>query len=169
MSIIYTALLEFAQFGKWEGKFQRFVWTLFNGFLICLLKLYTTMLFGYKKILKSSVNFTFFFFFFLSTMRCLELAGYIQKTHLSHITLTLVIIQTGIDHKDSKSLPQNTTEFSVFKLKTSKSNSNGSFQKWDAKFHFAILNSVLVPLNNVFALMVSAKMGCHFNNSMFFY
>ena len=40
----------------------------------------------------------------------------------------------------------------------SKSNSNGSCQKWGAKCHFATLNSVFSP-------MVGTKMGCHFNNS----
>ena len=49
-----------------------------------------------------------------------------------------------------------------------KSNSNGSCQKWGAKCHFATLNSVLSPLNSVFAPMVGAKLGCHFNNLMFF-
>ena len=49
-----------------------------------------------------------------------------------------------------------------------KSNSNGSCQKRDAKCHFATLNSVLPPMNSVFALMVGVKMGCHYNNSMFF-
>ena len=33
-----------------------------------------------------------------------------------------------------------------------------------AKCHFATLNSVLAPMNSVFAQMVGAKMGCHFNN-----
>ena len=36
--------------------------------------------------------------------------------------------------------------------------------KKDVKCHFAILNSVLAPLNSIFALIVGAKMGCHFNN-----
>ena len=49
-----------------------------------------------------------------------------------------------------------------------KSNSNGSCQKRGAKYHFATLNSVLAPMNNVFAPMVDVKMGCYFNNSMFF-
>ena len=48
-----------------------------------------------------------------------------------------------------------------------KSNSNRSCQKWDAKCHFTTLNSVLGPLISVFAPMVGAKIGCHFNNSMF--
>ena len=49
-----------------------------------------------------------------------------------------------------------------------KSNSNGSCQKWGVKCHFATLNSVLAPLNSVFAPMVGAKLGCHFNNLMLF-
>ena len=49
-----------------------------------------------------------------------------------------------------------------------KSNSNGSFQKRGAKCHFTTLNSVLAPMNSVFTPMVGVKMGCHFNNSMFF-
>ena len=48
------------------------------------------------------------------------------------------------------------------------SNSNGSCQKWGAKYHFVTLNSVLASMNSVFTPMVGAKMGCHFNNSMFF-
>ena len=59
------------------------------------------------------------------------------------------------------------TEFSV--LPVTKSNSNGSCQKWGVKCHFTTLNSVLALLNSVFAPMVGAKMGCHFNNLMFFY
>ena len=31
-----------------------------------------------------------------------------------------------------------------------------------------ILNSVLTLINSVFVPMVGVKMGCHFNNSMFF-
>ena len=45
----------------------------------------------------------------------------------------------------------------------------GSCQKWGAKCHFTTLNSVLAPLNSVFAPIVGAKMRCHFNNSIFFY
>ena len=48
------------------------------------------------------------------------------------------------------------------------SNYNGSCQKWGVKYYFAILNSVLATLNSLFAPMVGAKMGCHFNNSIFF-
>ena len=48
------------------------------------------------------------------------------------------------------------------------SNSNGSCQKWSAKCHFITLNSILITINNVFALKVGTKIGCHFNNSMFF-
>ena len=36
------------------------------------------------------------------------------------------------------------------------------------KCHFATLNSVLASMNSVFTPMVGVKMGCHFNNSMFF-
>ena len=59
----------------------------------------------------------------------------------------------------------------ISKLQTGKgeSNSNESCKKWDVKCHFTTLNSVLTPINSVFAPMVSVKMGCHFNNSMFFY
>ena len=46
---------------------------------------------------------------------------------------------------------------------------NRSFQKRGAKCHFVTLNIVLAPMNNVFAPMVDVKMGCYFNNSMFFY
>ena len=53
-------------------------------------------------------------------------------------------------------------------IKNAKSNSNESCQKWGVKYHFTTLNSVLTPLNSAFPLMVGAKMGCHFNNSMFF-
>ena len=49
------------------------------------------------------------------------------------------------------------------------SNSNGSCQKRGVKCHFTILNSVLTPLNSAFPPMIGAKMGCHFNNSIFFY
>ena len=49
-----------------------------------------------------------------------------------------------------------------------KSNSNGSYQKRGVKYHFATLNSVLAPMNSVFAPMIGVKIGCHFNNSMFF-
>ena len=48
------------------------------------------------------------------------------------------------------------------------SNSNGSCQKRGVKCHFATLNSVLALMNSVFAPMVDVKMGCYFNNSMFF-
>ena len=34
---------------------------------------------------------------------------------------------------------------------------------------FYNLNSVLVPMNNIFTLIVGVKIRCHFNNSMFFY
>ena len=37
-----------------------------------------------------------------------------------------------------------------------------------AKCHFATLNKVLTLINSVFAPMVGAKMGYHFNNLMFF-
>ena len=40
--------------------------------------------------------------------------------------------------------------------------------KKDAKCHFIILNSVLIPMNNVFVLMADVKIGCYFNNSIFF-
>ena len=53
-------------------------------------------------------------------------------------------------------------------LYVAKSNSNGSCQKKGAKCHFVTLNSVLTPMNSVFVPMVGVKMGCHFNNSMFF-
>ena len=33
---------------------------------------------------------------------------------------------------------------------------------------FYNLNSVLVPMNSIFTLMVGVKIGCHFNNSKFF-
>ena len=36
------------------------------------------------------------------------------------------------------------------------------------KCHFATLDSVLTPMNSIFAPIVGVKMGCHFNNSMFF-
>ena len=36
------------------------------------------------------------------------------------------------------------------------------------KGYFITLNNILVPMNNVFAPMVGVKMGCHFNNSIFF-
>ena len=49
-----------------------------------------------------------------------------------------------------------------------KSNSNGSYQKRGVKCHFVILNSVLAHINNVFVSTVGVKMGCQFNNSMFF-
>ena len=50
---------------------------------------------------------------------------------------------------------------------SAKSNSNESCQKWGVKCHFTTLNNVLAALTNVFTPMVDAKMGCHFNNSMF--
>ena len=37
-----------------------------------------------------------------------------------------------------------------------------------AKCHFTTLNSVLTPMNVIFAPMIVAKIRCHFNNSMFF-
>ena len=40
--------------------------------------------------------------------------------------------------------------------------------KKGAKCYFIILNSVLASMNSVFALMIGVKIGCHFNNSMFF-
>ena len=49
-----------------------------------------------------------------------------------------------------------------------KSNSNGSCQNCGAKCHILTFNSVLASLTSVFALMVCIKIGCHFNNSMFF-
>ena len=49
-----------------------------------------------------------------------------------------------------------------------KSNSNENCQKWDVKCHFVTLNSVLILINSVFAIMVSVKMGRYFNNSIFF-
>ena len=42
------------------------------------------------------------------------------------------------------------------------SNSNGSCKKWGVKCHFEILNSVLAPLNSVFAPIVGAKKGVSF-------
>ena len=54
--------------------------------------------------------------------------------------------------------------YTVRALLGTKSNSNGSCQKWGAKCHFATLNSVLAPLNSVFAPMIGAKIGCHSNN-----
>ena len=36
------------------------------------------------------------------------------------------------------------------------------------KCHFTILNSVLTFMNSIFAPMAGVKMGCHFNNSIFF-
>ena len=37
-----------------------------------------------------------------------------------------------------------------------------------AKYHFTTLNSVLAPINSIFAPIVGIKMGYHFNNSIFF-
>ena len=37
-----------------------------------------------------------------------------------------------------------------------------------AKSHFVTLNNVLALINSFFAPLVDDKMGCHFNNSMFF-
>ena len=34
--------------------------------------------------------------------------------------------------------------------------------------HFITLNSVLTLMNSVFVQMVDVKIGCHFNNSIFF-
>ena len=45
----------------------------------------------------------------------------------------------------------------------------GVVKKWGVKCHFVTLNSVLTPLNSIFAPMICVKMGYHFNNSMFFY
>ena len=53
-------------------------------------------------------------------------------------------------------------------IPTTKSNFNGSYQKMVVKCHFATLNSVLAPMNSIFTPMVDVKIGCHFNNSMFF-
>ena len=44
----------------------------------------------------------------------------------------------------------------------------GVVKNGGVKCHFVILNSVLSPLYSVFAPMIDVKMGCHFNNSMFF-
>ena len=52
----------------------------------------------------------------------------------------------------------------IFLICKCQSNSNESCQKWGVKCHFITMNSVLAPLNSVFAPMVGAKMGCHFNN-----
>ena len=40
--------------------------------------------------------------------------------------------------------------------------------KKDGKCHFTTLNSILASINSIFILMVGVKMGCHFNNSIFF-
>ena len=40
--------------------------------------------------------------------------------------------------------------------------------KKDTKCYFIILNIILVLMNSVFTPMVGVKIGCHFNNSMFF-
>ena len=40
--------------------------------------------------------------------------------------------------------------------------------KKDTKCYFIILNIILVLMNSVFVPMVGVKIGCHFNNSMFF-
>ena len=39
---------------------------------------------------------------------------------------------------------------------------------WGVKCHFTTLNSILAHLNCIFASMIGVKIGCHFNNSMFF-
>ena len=44
----------------------------------------------------------------------------------------------------------------------------GVAKKRGIKCHFTTLNNVLTPMNNVFAIMIDVKMGCYFNNSMFF-
>ena len=46
--------------------------------------------------------------------------------------------------------------------------SMGVVKKRGAKCHFTTLNSVLAFLNSVFTPIVGIKIGCHFNNSMFF-
>ena len=44
----------------------------------------------------------------------------------------------------------------------------GVAKKRGVKYYFATFNSILAPMNNIFALMVDIKIGCYFNNSMFF-
>ena len=44
----------------------------------------------------------------------------------------------------------------------------GVIKKIDTKCHFVILNSVLAPINIVFALIIGVKIGCYFNISIFF-
>ena len=50
---------------------------------------------------------------------------------------------------------------------------NDLLEQWELstkgrQMSFYNLNSVLAPMISIFALMVGVKMGCHFNNSMFF-
>ena len=40
--------------------------------------------------------------------------------------------------------------------------------KKSIRCYFVILNSVLTPINNIFAPIIDVKMGCHFNNLIFF-
>ena len=42
-----------------------------------------------------------------------------RRTLLSHTTPILILIRAGMDHKDGKVLPQNTTVFLGLELKTS--------------------------------------------------
>ena len=51
----------------------------------------------------------------------------------------------------------------------SKSNFNGSCQKMGVICHFITLNSILTSLNNIFAIMVSVKMGYHLIINVYFY
>ena len=44
----------------------------------------------------------------------------------------------------------------------------GVAKKMGVKCYFTTLNGVLAPMNSVFAPMVGVKIGCYFNNSMFF-
>ena len=48
------------------------------------------------------------------------------------------------------------------------SNFNWSCQKRNVKYYFTILNSVLTFINSIFVSIVGVKIGCHFNNLMFF-
>ena len=66
-------------------------------------------------------------------------------------------------------LRDNSTHFiSCGKVKGLRATPMGVVKNGGAKCYFATLNSVLAPLNIVFAPMVGAKLGCHFNNLMFF-
>ena len=96
---------------------------------------------------------------------------FVIETDASNEGIGYVLMQHGhpIAYFSQKMGPQLQNSSAYFRELHAliESNSNEGCQKWNVKCHFATLNSVSAPLTSVFAPMVGAKMGCHFNNSVF--